>query len=178
MKKLSLLSVIALLSIIIPVVNFSPANAAACSDPSKDGKTIGKIVVGSTSVDVKNINYPAGGELDPPKSPLVAGVSLRHKQLSSLDGTSLIVWHINYDGCQGKLDVINNKPKGFLFTIVDETGKSRKYKIDTKTVVVKGTYKPEWFRLNGPRQLVFVTCTGKVVKGSYTDNLVITAIPA
>lgn len=156
----------------------SAAARGVCPNPARDGVTIGKVGVGSTVVDVKSVNYPAGGQLDPPASPLNVGVSARHAPLSATVGSSILVWHINYSGCTGKLNVLMDKKKGFTFSVVDENGESKRYSITSVIRTPKGKYRPEWFRLDGPRQLVFVTCIGVVVNGHYKDNLVIIARPA
>lgn len=165
------------LSLILGLFSATTANAAACPPPKKDGKTIGTIKVGKTTVNVKNIDYPAGKDLDPPKSPLNVGLSIRHQPLASPIGSSLLVWHVNYNGCQGRLNVINDKKPGFTFKVKDENKLLTTYKVTEVYKVKKGKYKPEWFMLTGPRQLVMVTCTGKVVNRSYTHNLVIIAAP-
>ena len=155
----------------------SSSTAAICPPPAADGKTIGKVIVGKTTVDVKNVDYPAGQDLNPPKSPLNVGLSIRHKQLSATEGSSILVWHINYNGCKGKLDVINKEKVGFKFSVVDESGKKTQYAITSRLIVPKGQYQSEWFLLSGPRKLVLITCTGKVVNRHYLDNLVIIASP-
>lgn len=162
---------------LISVSASSAIAAARCPDPKKDGATVGKIIVGKTTVDVKQVSYPAGGEVDPPKSPLNAGVSLRHMPLSSPIGSSLIVWHVNYAGCVGKLNVVTKQKVGTVFSIVDEKGFKNKFKITQRVTVLKGKYKQSWFTLTGPRQLVMVTCTGRVRNGHYDKNLVVIAIP-
>lgn len=181
MKQLKVVQILIAICVICASLVSAPLISAAyadpCPSPKKDGKTIGEINVGGTKINVKSVTYPLGGEFDPPKSPLNAGVSARHMPLSATEGSSLIVWHINYNGCQGKLNVINNKSIGYKFSVVDEKGKIKNYVVSSRTTVKKGQYKRDWFRLNGPRQLVFVTCTGKVVNSSYTDNLVIIATP-
>lgn len=177
MKRFAYISVaLALISNLLFVVAPS-ASAASCPDPKKDGKTIGKVVVGKVVAEVKYIDYEAGGYVDPPNSPLSVGLSIRHMPLSSPIGSSLLVWHVNYKGCVGKLNVLNDKKPGFKFSIVDEKGFKQQFVIQSKTQVTKGKYKAEWFQLNGPRQLTMVTCTGKVVNRHYTDNLVIIAVP-
>jgi len=153
------------------------ATAAPCPNPNADGKTIGKILVGKTAVDVKYVDYPAGGALNPPASPLNAGLSIRHMPLSSPVGSSLIVWHVNYNGCDGKLNVLTSKKVGFKFSIIDEKGFKQNFKITNIIQVLKGKYKSEWFELNGARQLVFVTCSGTVVNRHYKDNLIVFASP-
>lgn len=154
------------------------ANSAPVCPPSKsDGKTIGKIQVDGTVVNIKELSYPKGGTLLPPRSPLNVGLSKRHMPLSADLGTSLLTWHVNYNKCQGKLNVINDEEVGFEFDVIDENGDSKSYKIIEKLTVKKGKYDSEWFDLAGPRRLLLVTCTGKVVNGSYLKNLVIIAEP-
>lgn len=177
MKRFANLSIaLALISNFLFVVAPS-ASAASCPDPKKDGKTIGKVVVGKVVAEVKYIDYEAGGYVDPPNSPLSVGLSIRHMPLSSPIGSSLLVWHVNYKGCVGRLNVLNDKKPGFKFSIVDEKGFKQEFKIAEKVQVKKGKYKAEWFQLNGPRQLTMVTCIGKVVNRHYQDNLVIIAVP-
>lgn len=154
------------------------ASAAKCPASNLDGKTIGAIKVGSLSVPVKSVTYPVSGELYPPISPLFAGVSARHNPLKATAGSSIIVWHINSKGCTGKLNPIIKSKVGAKISVVDEKSATRSYKIASNFSVPLGDYKAKWFRLDGPRQLVFVTCTGKVVKGRYTRNQIIIAVPA
>lgn len=177
MKRSKIFLIVGSLISLLLIATPTSSTAAGCSDPNKDGRTVGKIIVGGTTVDVKNVNYPAGGQLNPPRSPLNAGVSVRHAPLKADVGSSIIVWHINYSGCNGKLNVINSKKRGFTFSVVDETGETRTYAIAEVLRIPKGRYRPEWFRLDGPRQLVLVTCVGVVVNGHYKDNLVIIARP-
>lgn len=173
MKRLLLLAMLAGLLVGAP----SSAGAAACPDPAKDGKTIGNIVFGSVVADIKAVTYPAGGELKPPKSPDNVGLSVRHMPLSSPVGSSLLTWHVNYNGCQGRLNPLATKGKGSRFTVIDEKGFRQDYTVARTIRVKKGEYKAEWFRLDGSRQLVLVTCTGSVVNGHYTHNLVLIATP-
>lgn len=176
-KLRSLLIVIALM--VSSLFGFSQsAYAAKCPPTNKDGKTIGYIEVGKTKVDVKYVDYPKSGVLDPPVSPLFAGVSIRHQPLSSIQGSSLIVWHISYSGCQGKLNVITKAPLKTKFTVIDEKGVKTRYEISKNFMVPVGKYQADWFRMNGSRQLVFVTCAGKVVKGHHTSNQIVIATPA
>lgn len=155
----------------------SSSAAANCPPPDAQAKTVGKIKVDNVVVDVKNVDYPKGKTLNPPRSPLVAGVSIRHKPLSSPTGSSLIVWHVTYNGCRGKLNKIIDKKKGFAFEVTDEKGEKTKYAISKRIQVKRGKYDPNWFLLSGPRQLVMVTCTGKRTKAGFSDNLFIFASP-
>jgi hypothetical protein len=154
------------------------ASAAKCPSGKSDGKTIGTIKYSSISVPVKSVTYPVSGELNPPVSPSVAGVSARHNPLSAKVGSSIIVWHISNKGCNGKLNPIVKSKKGAKVTITDENGAKRNYKVTDNLSIPIGSYKAKWFRLDGVRQLVFVTCGGKVVNKRFTRNLVVIAVPA
>ncbi len=154
------------------------ASAAKCPASNLDGKTIGTIKVGSLSVPVKSVTYPLSGELDPPISPLFAGLSARHNPLTATIGSSIIVWHIKYNSCIGKLNPIVESKVGAKISVVDEIGASRSYKISSNFSVAVGAYDAKWFSLEGPRQIVFVTCTGKVVNGRYSRNQIIIAVPS
>lgn len=177
--KRSFVTLLSVVGLIFSLTSAPISNAAInCPPPKADGRTVGKIKVGKVTVNVKNVDYPIGKDLNPPKSPLNAGVSIRHQPLNAETGASVIVWHINYNGCQGKLNVINNKKPGFKFDVIDEAGNEVTYEVSKRYQVKKGKYDPNWFLLSGPRQLVLVTCTGKVINRSYTDNLVIIATPA
>lgn len=158
-------------------VSASVAQAATCPSPTRDGATIGKVKVGTTTVAVKSISYIPGGELTPPSSPLNVGLSKLHQPLNADEGTSVLAWHINWNGCVGRLNVIMGKKVGYVFSIVDEDGVTQKFRIKAVYTPKKGSYRPEWFQLSGDRQLTLITCTGKVVKGHYSNNYVVIAEP-
>ena len=153
------------------------ASAAVCKPTKPTGKTVGQIQAGSVSMPIKSFIYPAGGVMEPQKSTLMAAVSQRHMPLSSTQGTSVIVWHVDYAGCNNELNMLTKQSNGFKFKITDEKGKTTAYKISMKKVVKKGNYQASWFNLIGPRQLLLVTCTGPFKNGHYTENSVIIATP-
>lgn len=153
------------------------ASAATCNPVKATGKTVGQIQAGSVSMPIKSFIYPAGGIMEPQKSTLVASVSLRHMPLSSTQGTSVIVWHVNYSGCNNQLNILTSQSSGYKFKITDEKNKVTTYKISKKFQVKKGNYQSSWFNLIGPRQLLLVTCGGTFKNGHYTENSVIIATP-
>jgi hypothetical protein len=158
-------------------VGVLPASAAKCPPTDIDGKTVANLFMGKSKVEIKRVDYPKSGELDPPKSPQFAGVSIRHQPLSAVQGSSIIVWHVSYHGCKGRLNMLSEAPLKTKFSVVDEKGGNTQYQVVKNFKIKKGDYEADWFRLNGSRQLVFVTCTGKVVDGHYTHNQVLIAIP-
>ena len=152
-------------------------SAAACKPEKPTGKTIGTISVGNLDMPIKAFNYPAGGIMEPQGTTLAAGLSLRHMPLDSKLGTTVITWHVNYNGCWSPLNVLMGKEEGFVITLEDEDGVRTKYKIEKKLVVKKGDYKKSWFTLIGPRQIALFTCTGTFIKGHYDKNMVFIATP-
>lgn len=175
-KIYATLSAIALLVTLLVAPSVT-ANAAPCNPAKPTGKTVGQIQAGNVSLPIKSFIYPAGGVMEPQKSTLMAAVSLRHMPLSATQGTSVIVWHVDYAGCNNELNMLTKQSAGFKFKITDEKGKTTAYKISKKTIVKKGNYQASWFNLIGPRQLLLVTCTGPFKNGHYTENSVIIATP-
>lgn len=152
-------------------------SAAACSPIKSAGKSVGVISLGSLSMPIKAFNYPASGIMEPAKNTTAAGLSQRHMPLSSSVGTSIIVWHRDYQGCIHPLNAFMNKTVGTKFTVTDEQGKSHTFRLTKIGVIAKGDYKPEWFDLIGPRQIVMFTCTGVFKSGHYEKNMVFVATP-
>lgn len=155
----------------------SASSAASCPPTDIDGKTVANLFMGKVKTEIKRVDYPKSGVLDPPKSPQFAGVSIRHQPLSAIQGSSIIVWHVSYRGCKGRLNSLAAAPLKVKFSVVDEKGVSTQYQVVKNFKIPKGQYEADWFRLNGSRQLVFVTCAGKVVNGSFIQNQVLIAIP-
>ncbi len=162
---------------IFGVVTTPSASGLECKPEKPTGKTIGEIKVGSVEMPIKGFTYPAGGVMEPQGTTLAAGLSKRHMPLSSNLGTSVITWHINYQGCWNQLNVLMSQKVGFRFKVTDENGDTRTYKIDKKLIVKKGDYKDSWFTLISPRKLTLVTCTGSFKNGHYTENMIFLASP-
>lgn len=166
-------------AVITSTLIFSTANASAapCKPVKAIGKTVGEIALGNTSMIIKSFNYPAGGKMEPQPTTSAAGLSARHMPLSSNVGSSIIVWHRNFNHCAHPLNVFFSKSKGSKFELVDENGEAKTYKIVDIRVTSKGDYKKSWFNLIGPRQVVLITCTGVFKLGHYEKNLVVIATP-
>lgn len=152
-------------------------SASKCTPVKPTGKSVGLINVDNISIPIKAFNYPEGGVMSPQASTLMAALSLRHMPLSSSLGSSLVVWHRDYNGCVNQLNIFMQKNVGTTFKITDEKGAVTTYRLDKKITVPKGNYKKEWFSLIGPRQIVMVTCTGDFKSGHYQDNMVFIATP-
>ena len=176
-RGVAIASAIALLSTVV-ATNGGAATAAACVEVKSTGKSVGTISLGSLSMPIKAFNYPAGGIMEPAKNTTAAGLSQRHMPLSSAVGTSIVVWHRDYQGCVHPLNAFMKKSVGTKFNVTDEKGKSLTYRLTKVGVITKGDYKSEWFDLIGPRQIVMFTCTGVFKSGHYEKNMVFVATPA
>jgi hypothetical protein len=175
-KFISLVSMIGLIAALVAVPNFM-ANAAACKPAKPTGKTVGQISAGSVNMPIKSFNYPAGGVMEPQATTLSAALSQRHMPLSSTTGTSVIVWHVNYAGCNNALNALTSQSSGYKFKVTDELGQTTTYAISKRYKVTKGDYKESWFDLIGQRKLLLATCAGAFKNGHYQDNVVIIATP-
>lgn len=174
--RASLVSILLLATVLIPVSQESTA-ATKCKPVKPNGQAVGRIVVGDVNMPIIPFTYPAGGVMEPQKSTEMLAMSLRHMPLSSTLGTTVLAWHVNFNGCNNDLNTLVYKDVGDRFSITDETGKTTTYRITRKTTVKKGDYKKSWFSLVGPRKLAMFTCSGAFVNGHYVNNDVIIAIP-
>lgn len=149
----------------------SAARAAGCDDSDKY-KSIGNLKLGSINAPLVSFTYPAGGIMDPPNTTAIVAVSSRHVPLSGTQGTSILIWHRDWSGCLGVLNSLFDSNVGRTFVITDEKGKKSKFEITKALEVKRGNYKKSWFTLNGPRQIVLVTCSGPFENGHHLNNSV------
>jgi hypothetical protein len=146
---------VAMTGVVVP-----KAQASKCPGTHIGGKTIGWIEFDDVRVPLKRFSYPAGGDLDPPPTAAVTGVSSLHRPLLSETGTTVLAWHVRYGkGCNGALNPILKRPVSSTFDIVTAQGERQRYVLVERTNVKRGKYKPEWFRTNGPAQIALFTCS-------------------
>lgn len=151
--------------------------AQKCPPATVGGKTIGWIEFDDVRVPIKKTDYPAGGELDPPASSKVAGMSTRHQGLLSNVGSTVIAWHVRYGkGCNGTLNPILKKSVGDTFDIVTAAGDRRTYELVDRESVERGDYEQEWFRLHGDPQVTLFTCSD-LRNGKYERTRVLVGVP-
>lgn len=161
----------------IPRMIDTGVTSRSCPGTSLGGRSIGRVLAAGVNVPVKRTWYPRRGVFTPAHSAKIAGVSTRHQPLSATEGTTVIGWHVRWNrGCPGALNGLMSKSVGYQFTTRDANGDSTTWQIDERHLVAKGDYTRDWFTLNGPRQLVLVTCAG-FSKGQYRKNYVIVAHP-
>lgn len=153
------------------------AQARACPAASVGGAPVGWVILDGTRVPLKSVNYPAGGQFDPPPSNVVAGLSARHQPLLAKHGTTVLSWHVRFGaGCEGILNPLMTKPMGSTFTVENEIGARQEYKLTDRVTVPKGAYRPEWFQLDGNPRVALFTCTD-LKQGKYRKTMAIFADP-
>lgn len=153
------------------------AHATNCPPSTVGGKTIGWVEFDDVRVPIKKTDYPAGGELDPPASNKVAGMSTRHQGLLSNVGSTVIAWHVRYGkGCNGTLNPILKKSEGDTFDIVTASGDRRTYELVDRETVKRGNYRNDWFRLHGDPQVTLFTCSD-LRNGKFERTRVLVGVP-
>lgn len=164
--------------LLISGLAFAPhAEAARCPSEAVGGSPIGWVEFDGKKVPIKPVTYPAGGTLAPPNSAKVAGLSKRHRPLLAGQGTTVLAWHVRYgQGCYGALNDLLSKPLGSTFTVTKRGGGSRVYQITDRKAVVKGRYRPEWFRIQGSPQLSMFTCSD-LRNGKFRKTTALFAVP-
>ena len=173
-RKLSFFATCSLLITLVPAL---PAHAKSCPSAALGGAPVGWVELDGVSVPVKAVNYPAGGQFDPPASNQVVGLSARHRPLLSKQGTTVLSWHVRYGvGCDGLLNPLMTKPLGSTFVVKNIKGQAETYKIFNRVTVAKGAYRPEWFQLDGDPRIALFTCTD-LRQGKYRKTMGIFAKP-
>ncbi len=158
-------------------ITATQAASADCKPVKPRGQSVGMINYGNKKMPIIPFTYPAGGVMEPQKTTRAAAISLRHMPLDSKLGTSVIAWHVDFNGCLSELNALLDKSVGYRFSITDNNGVARKFEISQKFTVKKGKYRKSWFSLVGPRRLAMFTCSGPFVNGHYRDNEVLIAVP-
>lgn len=159
------------------LISWTPAEARTCPPASVGGPTVAEITVGKRVVPVKRVTFRNGGVLNPPATNLAAGISARNQPLRAKKGATVITWHVRYGaGCDGALNSLITMPIGSTFTVgaVDKT--PRWYKIVKRETVPKGKLKRYWFRHDGRKRLVLITCAD-YAGGVFRRTMGITAVP-
>ena len=163
--------------LLLGLIPVATVHAVGCPSASLGGAPVGWIDVDNVRVPIKAVNYPAGGQFDPPASNLVAGLSMRHRPLLAKQGTTVLSWHVRYGvGCDGLLNPLMTNPIGSTFTIENAKGASKQYRVTDRQTVNKGAYRPEWFQLEGDPRVALFTCTD-LKQGKYRKTMVIFAEP-
>ncbi len=95
-------------------------------------------------------------------------------------GTTLLAGHV--DSAKrgaGAFYRLKNARRGDRVTVTAESGRKQRYRITSIRRMRKSRLPESVYRTTGAHRLVLVTCGGPfdAVKGSYRDNIVVTAVP-
>jgi hypothetical protein len=174
MKRLAIAAATAMVATLISA---APADARTCPPASIGGPTVAVMNVKGKAVPVKSVTFRKGGALNPPETNQAAGLSARNQPLAAKKGATVITWHVRYgEGCPGSLNALTTMPIGSTFT-VGAVGKTpRTYQISSRVTVPKGVLKRSWFRHDGPKRLVLITCND-LRGGQFNRTMAIIATP-
>jgi hypothetical protein len=103
-------------------------------------------------------------------------------ELAAAGGASVFAGHVNWRGAIGPFAELWTDRIGDLVSIVDDSGKTWRYRISQLVTVHKNDLAAradELFGQSGPHRVVLVTCGGRWVGGSdgYEENRVVIADP-
>lgn len=164
-------------AVVATLISAAPADARTCPPASIGGPTVAVMKVKGKTVPVKSVTFRKGGALNPPETNQAAGISARNQPLHAKRGATVITWHVRYgEGCPGSLNALTTMPIGSTFTIGSVGKTPRTYQISSRTTVPKGVLKRSWFRHDGPKRLVLITCND-LRGGVFARTMAIIATP-
>jgi hypothetical protein len=104
-------------------------------------------------------------------------------ELDAAGGASVFAGHVNWRGATGPFAELWTDRIGGLVSIVDNAGKTWRYRVSQLVTVHKNDLPAradDLFGQSGPHRVVLVTCGGRWVGGSdgYEENRVVIADPA
>lgn len=179
------------------------ATVAAIPDDASGSVTSRSAPVGSTSASVvmspeqmgpdrlyvPSLGVYAGlspvrfsdGTLTIPSEPWRVGRDIDSAPVSARSGTTLLAGHVDLSGTPGALVALAEAAPGALVYVTDDQGVRRSFVTSGLQRYSKVSLPRSIFAVDGPRQLVVVTCGGPVITTSgvqhYRDNVVLTAVP-
>jgi hypothetical protein len=103
--------------------------------------------------------------------------------VSAQTGTTLLAGHVNLDGVPGVFARLYEVGAGEDIVTTDSAGHARHWAVTAVQTVAKADLPQSLFDARGPRRLVLVTCTGRLLRTAsgartYDSNLVVTALPS
>lgn len=121
------------------------------------------------------------GSLTIPSEPWRVGRDVDSAPLSSHAGTTLLAGHVDLSGSPGALVRLAQAQPGAVVYVTDGEGRRVSFVTSALQSYSKVSLPRSIFAVDGPRQLVVVTCGGPVMtvdgESHYRDNVVLTAVP-
>lgn len=123
----------------------------------------------------------SGGDLTIPREPWRVGLDIDSSPITATVGTTLLAGHVDLSGTPGALVQLAQAEPGALVYVTDGEGVRRSFVTSSLQRYSKVSLPRSIFAVDGPRQLVVVTCGGPVIsidgERHYRDNVVLTAVP-
>lgn len=171
-----------------------PDDTSTSSGPSSSGASSHGLVMSPDRMGPDRLYVPSlgvyaslssvrfsGGSLTIPREPSQVGVDVGSASLSADDGTTLLAGHVDLSGTPGALAALAKAQPGALVYVTDGEGRRAAFVTSALQSYSKVSLPRSIFAVDGPRQLVVVTCGGPVMtvdgERHYRDNVVLTAVP-
>ena len=156
--------------------------------PVRPGTPVAELETSSpTSIQIDSINVKASVtavgvdedfQFQVPRAEQVGWY--KYSSVPGLEGSSVLAAHVDFNGEQGVFFNLSELKKGDTFSIEMDDGTSMNYRVVDNVRYDKNSLPvDELFAKDGASTLRLVTCGGKFdpQTRSYTDNLVVTAVP-
>jgi hypothetical protein len=164
------------------VVGPLPPGAALPEDPAREPGRPVDISIPSIGVQARVV--PVGlardgtMEIPPPAS---TGWFAPGARVGSARGSAVIAGHVDSRGRAGAFISLRSLALGAEIVVTDDEGQAHRFQVTERFQVAKTSLPiPELFRRDGSPTLTLITCGGEFRRKarSYTDNIVIRAVPA
>jgi hypothetical protein len=133
------------------------------------------LFIPSLCVDAPLDQVGVGPEgMDVPADPARVGYLSTAAALDAQGGTTVLAGHVNYGSVQGALWHLTGLKPGALIVTTDASGAATRWRVYQLEQVHK---QPIQGPRTGPRELLLVSCAGKVVGHHYEDNVIAHAVP-
>lgn len=165
------------------------SSGASSSGVSSDGLVMSPDRMGPDRLYVPSLGVYAslssvrfsGGSLTIPREPSQVGVDIGSAPVTADEGTTLLAGHVDLSGTPGALVSLAEAKPGAVVYVTDGEGRRTAFVTSALQSYSKVSLPRSIFAVDGPRQLVLVTCGGPVMtidgESHYRDNVVLTAVP-
>lgn len=175
---------------VAPIPDDSSTASASASSAQDAGIAMSPDQMGPDRIYVPSLGVYASvssvrfssGSLTLPHEPWRVGLDIDSAPLSNDEGTTLMAGHVDLSGTPGALVALARAQPGALVYVTDGEGRRSGFVTSGLQRYSKVSLPRSIFAVDGPRQLVVVTCGGPVMtiagERHYRDNVVLTAVPA
>ncbi|MGN7247608.1 class F sortase [Janibacter anophelis] len=174
---------------VAPIPDDASTSTAPTSPASSPGLVMSPERMGPDRIYVPSLGIYAsltsvrfsGGSLTIPREPWRVGLDIDSAPVTASSGTTLLAGHVDLSGTPGALVRLADAEPGALVYVTDDAGERSSFVTSGLQRYSKVSLPRSIFAVDGPRQLVLVTCGGPVItvggERHYRDNVVLTAVP-